>query len=106
NNKTGAIDDLDEIRDRAGLPLIVNTNPNIDQAGLLTAVLKERQHELFTEWGHRWFDLKRTGKIDEVMELVTPKKKPGAEWKPHMQWFPIYFVELLNNPNLGQQIDG
>ncbi len=105
NNLTGAIDDVDKIRNRAGLPLIEDTDPGIEQAGLLTAVLTERQHELFSEWGHRWFDLKRTGKIDEVMELALPEKRAGAEWKKYMQWFPIYFVELENNPNL-EQVDG
>lgn len=105
NNLSDAIDDIDKIRDRAGLPLISDTDPGIDQAGLLTAILTERQHELFSEWGHRWFDLKRTDKIDEVMALATPKKKNGAEWKPYMQWFPIYFVELENNPNL-EQVEG
>ena len=100
NNLDGAIDDIDMIRDRAELPLISSVNPGIDKAGLLAAVLTEKQHEFFTEWGHRWLDLKRTGKVDEVMEQVLPLKRAGGVWESSMQWYPISLTELRNNPNL------
>ncbi len=54
-NLSGAIEDIDRIRNRAGLPLINNINPSADQQTLLLIIEQERRHELFTEWGHRWF---------------------------------------------------
>ncbi len=53
----GAASDLNTIRTRAGLP---STTAN-DLPSLLTAILHERQVELFTEWGHRWFDPNSNG---------------------------------------------
>lgn len=102
NNLPGAIEDLDIIRDRAGLPLIANINPGISQDELLTLIFQERRVELFTEWGHRWFDLKRSEKLDEVMQSVTPIK--GGNWESRSQFLPIPYDELLYNPNLTQNV--
>jgi starch-binding outer membrane protein, SusD/RagB family len=98
SNIEGAKADLNEIRTRAGLP---NTVAN-DQAALLTAILNERQVELFTEMGQRWFDLKRTGTIDAVMTQVTPLKANGANWQSYQQLFPVPYDDILRNPNLTQ----
>ncbi|RXK58850.1 RagB/SusD family nutrient uptake outer membrane protein [Lacibacter luteus] len=84
--------DMNSIRLRAGLTA---TN-NLSKEQLLLAIEKERRTELFTEWGHRWFDLKRTGRIDEVMQA----EKPG--WKSTAQWYPIPQNELLRNAFLTQ----
>jgi hypothetical protein len=100
NNLGNAIADLDMIRQRAGLPLVANTNPGISQSALLDKIFHERQVELFTEWGHRWFDLKRTGKVDAVMSIVTPQK--GGTWETTDQLYPIPVTELQRNPNLTQ----
>ncbi|HWW41192.1 RagB/SusD family nutrient uptake outer membrane protein [Pedobacter sp.] len=97
-----AIYDVDQIRSRAGLPLVKDINPNINQEDLITLILKEKRIELFTEWGHRWLDLKRTGKVDEVMTKVTPKKSNGEAWKSYQQYYPISTYELQSNPNLTQ----
>ncbi|RYG54138.1 MAG: RagB/SusD family nutrient uptake outer membrane protein, partial [Chitinophagaceae bacterium] len=91
-----AIADLDIIRARAGLTKIASTNPNTSQSDLLDAILKERRSELFTEWGHRWMDLRRFGKLDAVMSAI----KPG--WKPAAQLLPIPYSEILVNQNLKQ----
>ncbi|HWW40890.1 RagB/SusD family nutrient uptake outer membrane protein [Pedobacter sp.] len=101
-NLADAISDVDRIRSRAGLPLVKDTNPNINQENLITLILKEKRIEFFTEWGHRWLDLKRTGKVDEVMSKVTPKKSNGGAWKSYQQYYPIYYYELQSNPNLTQ----
>lgn len=89
----GARSDINEIRRRAGLFTISSNDP----AALLTAIFKERQTELFTEWGHRWLDLKRTGNADVVL---TPVK--GSNWQSTDLLFPIPFSQLQVNPNLTQ----
>jgi hypothetical protein len=66
----------------------------------LNAVLHERQVELFTEWGHRWFDLKRTGTINTIMPAVTQAK--GGTWNNNAALYPIPLSEIQNNPNLVQ----
>jgi starch-binding outer membrane protein, SusD/RagB family len=99
NKITEAKSDLNAIRIRAGLPSTTAT----DQASLLTAILDERWHELFCEWGHRWLDLKRTNKIDAVMSVITPLKSSGAiQWRSYQQYYPINQNELNKAPNLTQ----
>ncbi|MBO9204620.1 MULTISPECIES: RagB/SusD family nutrient uptake outer membrane protein [Niastella] len=100
NKIAEAITDLDKLRDRAELPLLAVTDPGITQAALLDTILHERQVELFTEWGHRWFDLKRTGEIDGVMSTVLPTKRPGFIWNTNWQLYPLFQGEIKLNPNL------
>jgi len=96
NNLTGAKTDLDAVRARAGLAGITATT----QADMLTAIAHERQVELFTEEGHRFFDLRRTGTLDPVMTAVAPSK--NATWVSFMQWWPIPGADILANPGLKQ----
>lgn len=103
SNLPGAIADLDKIRGRAGLPLIGSTSPGISQSALIDTIMHERQVELFCEWGHRWLDLKRTGKVDAVMSVVTPLKSNGAiPWRTYQQYYPVSQGELDKAPNLTQ----
>lgn len=90
---SGAKADLDMIRRRAGLP---GTTAN-SRAALLTAIGHERQVELFTEWGHRWLDLKRTGIADAILSTV---KAPG--WQTTDALYPIPQNERAQNPELTQ----
>ncbi|MGS2741847.1 RagB/SusD family nutrient uptake outer membrane protein [Sinomicrobium sp. M5D2P17] len=94
---SNAITDIDVIRERANLSLIANTNPGINQDDLLEAILHERRVELFTEWGHRWLDLKRMGRADKVLGPIK-----GANWQPTDVLYPIPLTELEANPNLIQ----
>lgn len=96
DNLDGAIADLDQIRNRAGLKLISVINPTISKPDLLTAILKERRNELFSEWGHRWLDLKRTGMAQQTLLL----SKPGL--RPTDLLYPIPLNELRRNPNITQ----
>ena len=97
----GAIGDLDRIRQRAGLPLYQDIQPGMSKAEVLSAIEQERRIELFSEWGHRWLDLKRTGKADEVLGL-----EKGSDWQPTDVLYPIPFSEIQNNRNLLPQNPG
>lgn len=57
NNRQGAIDDLNKIRDRAGAKRYDESEYNGD---LRYAIFKEREKELLME-GQRWFDVLRNG---------------------------------------------
>lgn len=96
NNLANAKADLSVTRLRSGLDSATATN----KEEMLTAILNERRLELFTEWGHRWFDLKRTGKINIVMESATAEK--GGTWKSDWQLYPIPVIEIQKNINLRQ----
>lgn len=101
----GAVSDLDVIRERAGLP---DYSGSIDSASVLAAILHERQVEFFTEWGHRWFDLKRTGNINSVMGAPGNSCiNKGGKWNPNSALYPIPLLEIQRNPNLvGHQNPG
>lgn len=88
--------DLNMIRSRAGLSPFDTTDKQL----LLTTIYHERQVELFAEWGHRWLDLKRTGKVDDVMSSVAVEK--GITWSSNWQWYPVPLFDIIQNPNLIQ----
>jgi hypothetical protein len=95
-----AVDDLNAIRQRAGLS---GYSGPTDKTSLLAAILHERQVELFSEWGHRWFDLKRSGNLDGIMggdNGVCAAK--GGQWKSSDALLPLPLSEILSNPNLTQ----
>jgi starch-binding outer membrane protein, SusD/RagB family len=92
----GAADDLNMIRARAGLS---NTSAS-SRIELLAAILHESQVEFFAEWGHRWFDLKRTDNIDTVMETIAPLK--GGSWSSFKAIYPIPQTDVGRDPNLPQ----
>ncbi|MEP7374613.1 MAG: RagB/SusD family nutrient uptake outer membrane protein [Chitinophagaceae bacterium] len=99
NKISEAQSDLNAVRIRAGL---LPTTANYKNS-LLSAILRERQVELFTEWGHRWLDLKRTNTVDAVMSIVTPQKSSlGSPWKSYQQLYPLPYRELQTNPALLQ----
>lgn len=96
NNILDAQNDLNIIRGRAGL----DKTKASDKSSLITAIMEERQREFFTEWGHRWLDLKRNGRLNAVMSVITPTK--GGTWRQEQGLFPIFQTELDRNPNLYQ----
>ena len=96
NNLSGAVADINIVRARASL---ANTTA-ASQSDILDAVAHERQVELFSEWGHRWFDLKRTNKLDAVMSVVTPQK--GGTWSSFEQLMPIPPDDIRADANLKQ----
>ncbi|WP_409415784.1 RagB/SusD family nutrient uptake outer membrane protein [Flavobacterium sp. PS2] len=91
----GAKEDLNKIRKRAGLTDIIASS----KEEILEAIFQERRKELFTEYGHRFFDLKRTGKLDTILSLKTG-------WNTTDNLLPIPESELTLNPNLKPQNPG
>jgi hypothetical protein len=89
----GGIADINVIRRRAGLAPIVTITPDDSP---MAAVWRERQTELFTEWGHRWLDLKRSGQAGDVLAAVKP------HWKSTAVLYPLPYSELVSNPRLMQ----
>jgi starch-binding outer membrane protein, SusD/RagB family len=94
--QNGAASDLDSIRVRAGLGLTTADS----EEKMLMAIEAERRMELFGEWGHRWFDLKRTNRATAVLSPL----KPG--WNENDILFPIPESEILANGNLKPQNPG
>lgn len=88
--------DIDTIRQRAGLD---GTKANSVDA-LLEELVMQRKYELFTEGGHRWFDLKRLQLANEVLGPVKPN------WNPTDVLLPLPQQELILNPNLQPQNPG
>jgi hypothetical protein len=93
NNLSGALADLNTIRNRSGLP----NSTAIDQASLLLSIEHERRIEFMSEWGNRWYDLKRTNRIDAILGLLKP-----ATWQSTDKLWPIPVAELNANPALVQ----
>ena len=108
NRISEGISDLNVIRKRA-TDLSAAQDKRLSQLPLdlskqeaLLAVENERRHELFTEWGHRWLDLKRTGRANAV---IGPLK--GAGWASTDQLYPIPLIDMSRNPSLqGHQNPG
>jgi len=92
NNITGSQNDLNAIRNRAGLP---NTSAD-DKSSLLAAIQQEKRIELFAEWGHRWFDLKRWNEADSVIASIK------STWNSNAILYPIPQAEINLNPSLIQ----
>lgn len=90
----GAIEDLNIVRTRADLN---NYAKELQLNKVLAAIEKERQSELFMEWGHRWFDLKRTERIDDVLGVLEAKS-----WQAMDALWPIPILQLEANPFLSQ----
>lgn len=88
-----ALDDLNAIRNRAGLP----DNTSTDRESLLLSIEHERQVELFTEWGHRWLDLKRLKKADDILPIIK-----GSNWQSADSLYPIPQIQMQNAPNFFQ----
>ena len=88
-----ALEDLNVIRSRAGLDKVSDLPTEGELWGL---VVNERRRELFAEWGHRWFDIRRWGMLDDI------KKGENPNWKSEYALFPIPEQQLNNNYNLIQ----
>lgn len=93
NRQTQAINDLNVVRKRAAL---TDLPLNLDQGSFEAALMNERAHELFAEWGHRWFDLKRWNKCSSILAPIKPN------WNTSKELFPIPNYEIMKNPKMTQ----
>src|SRR5690606_22945432 len=83
-----AAEALNAVRNRAGLSSFYAG----DAESWVDAVLEERRKEFFTEFGHRFYDLKRTGRLN-VLQLVK------QNWTSHFEKLPLPETELQLNQN-------
>jgi len=91
NNIEAALHDINITRERAGLSKVAGNTQNI-----LLLIENERRSELFAEWGHRWLDLKRTGRAIDVLK----SKQPDITATDLL--YPIPNTVLLSNPFIKQ----
>jgi starch-binding outer membrane protein, SusD/RagB family len=83
---------LNDVRTRAGLAILPT---GLSQAAFTDALLAERQLELLGE-GHRWFDLKRMGRLGTLAKFGFATGKNDL--------FPIPRAELDANKNMTQNL--
>ena len=88
NKLEDGLKDLNIIRNRASVPSITSIS---DKDELVNKILLERRVELAYE-SHRWFDLIRTGKAQQVLGIADANKLR----------LPIPRQEILINSNLAQ----
>ena len=90
-----ALEDLNKVRTLHGNLDAYASGMNKEE--VLDKVFEERQVEFIGEWGHRWLDLKRTGKADAVLSALKPQT-----WESTDVLWPINNSELQSNPKLEQ----
>jgi hypothetical protein len=92
----GALSDINAIRNRAGL-----SDTTVGGLNEVMAVIeRERKLELFTEWGHRWLDLKRWNKATEILAPLKPN------WLTTDTLYPVPQSEINKNAHLKPQNPG
>ncbi|WP_336703172.1 RagB/SusD family nutrient uptake outer membrane protein [Chryseobacterium indologenes] len=95
-NKTAeALLYINPIKQRVGLSPLVSVSKEV----LLSEILLENRREFFTETGHRFLDLKRNNRLNDLQAV-----KPN--WQSFHNVWPIPQKDLLLNPNLNPQNNG
>jgi starch-binding outer membrane protein, SusD/RagB family len=115
NQVDAGVADLNVLRNRArGAATLAVPNPlpalatGLSKTAAMTALVQERRIELFSECGHRWYDLKRlpglsnpSGSLaDEVMLAATAAK--GGTWNDQWALYPVPLTDLESNLSLTQ----
>jgi hypothetical protein len=89
NGANSAADDINVLRARANAPEATANTQN----QMLSLILRERIYELAYE-GHRWYDLKRTGRLNQIMSAFS------RNWRPAYELWPVPQREIQSNPGL------
>lgn len=92
-NINGAVQDLNVIRQRAGL---ADLSSGLSQSACLDAVMQEWRVEFFVESGHRYLELKRTGRLNNLMSNYK------STWVSTAKLLPIPQSEISYDPFLTQ----
>ena len=104
-NDTGALEYLNKVRRRAygGDPDTAGPNDLTGLAGdgLRDAIREERFLELFGE-GHRWYDIRRWGIIQEELAKYPTTRVGPPIYNPQDAYLPIPLDELNTNPMVEQ----
>lgn len=90
---SGALADLNVVHTRAGLEPL---QADMSYEKIKSLIERERLLELFTECGHSWTDLVRSGKVDVVMQPIK------MNWDPRRRFWPIPQADLDANEYLIQ----
>jgi len=92
NNVSAALENLNKVRTRAGIPLFTRDDAPV----VIEEVLAERRRELIGEF-QRSFDLVRLGRLHEFNSYISAQaEKDGAGF------FPVSDEAFNNNPNMTQ----
>jgi len=92
-----AYDAINKVRNRAGLP---DLTEGLSQMAFRDSVIAERGWELACE-RHRWFDLVRTEKVEEIALKRHADDAPLYAQPTHENYLaPIPQKEVDKNPNL------
>ncbi|NMO13357.1 RagB/SusD family nutrient uptake outer membrane protein [Pyxidicoccus fallax] len=74
NNFGAALDDINYIRTVSGrLPAVTGLET---RDAILNELLKQKRYSLLFEGGHRWIDMRRYGKLDELPRELDPSYGP------------------------------
>ncbi len=95
-NINAGIELINQIRERSGLSKI---NKIRSKEEAIDWLLEEKEKEFFSEFGHRFIDLKRNNRFNQL-QLIKPN------WKWFHNVLPLPQKELLLNPNLNPQNEG
>lgn len=92
----GAVADINVLRFRAGMPNI----KAMTQEEMMLIIERERAIELFSEWGHRWLDLKRWPSIIKLGDtraddILQPLKLD--QWQSSDKLYPIPQSQIDNS---------
>jgi hypothetical protein len=92
---------IDQVRSRAGIPTLLQTDPTLNKDEFRDSVFQERRKEFVYEY-QRWFDLVRRGPEYYVKVLQAAGKTLAAPRHIH---FPTPQREINLNPKLKQHPD-
>ncbi len=90
SNPVAAATDINEVRVKSGGLAAIGSLAAQSTPSILGQILKQRYYSLLYEGGHRWIDMRRTGRINQI-----PIDRPGTDRAPAFPTLPIPTDEVL-----------